>query len=181
MTHGLLFYSVWIGSVRYNPEAASTCYKIMHDILPTKHKVDQMSRNKQPSQGRCTFCPQYNDDVIHALSLCSRSLEAAQCLLKVIKKVNANITLVDAVYFQGDFGNSPLPLAWIISTSLHLIWSSRPQGGLTATKLMSELIANLNFYPIPNLVKITSQSIESYTIRMVLMMQSSVSYGLGMD
>ena len=128
-----------------NPEAASTCYKIMHEILPTKHKVDQMSRNKQPSQGKCTFCPQHNDDVIHALTLCSRSLEAAQCLLKVIKKVNANITLVDAVFFQGDFGVSPLPLAWIISTSLHLIWSSRPQGGLTATKLMSELIAKSEF------------------------------------
>ena len=124
-----------------DPESASTSFKIMHDILPTKHKVDQMSKNNQPLQGRCTFCPQYNDDIIHALSLCSRSLEAAQCLLKIIKKINVNITLVDAIYFQGDFGNSPLALAWIISTSFHLIWSSRPQGGLTAPKLMSELTA----------------------------------------
>ena len=126
-----------------DPEAAATSFKIMHDILPTKYKVDQMSKNNDPLQGRCTFCPLLKDDIIHALSLCTRSHEAAQCLLKIIKKINVNITLVDAIYYQGDFGNRPLAMSWIISTSFHLIWSSRQLGGISAPKLMAELSARV--------------------------------------
>ena len=68
----------------------------MHNILPTNDRTDKMSQNTGPLQGRCTLCPLLNDDIVHALTLCKRSRDAANCLLKIIQKIDNNITLIDA-------------------------------------------------------------------------------------
>ena len=81
-----------------DPESSSTMFKIMHNILPTKDRTDKMSQNTGPQQGRCTFCPLLNDDIVHALTLCKQSLDAANCLLRIIQKIDNNVTLIDAIF-----------------------------------------------------------------------------------
>ena len=121
--------------------AAGTLFKILHNILPTKDRTDKLSNNTGPLQGKCTFCPQFTDDIVHALTLCKRSVGAANCLLKIIQKIDDKVTLVDAIFLQGNWGKRQLPIAWLVSLSFHSIWTRRQNGGISPPKLHAELTA----------------------------------------
>ena len=122
-------------------EAAATLFKILHNILPTKDRTDKQSRKTGPLLGKCTFCPQFTDDIVHMLTLCKQSAEAANCLLRIIRIIDDKVTLVDAIFLQGTWGLRQLPIAWLVALSFHLIWTRRQNGGILPLKLHAELTA----------------------------------------
>ena len=50
--------------------------------------------------------------------------------------------MFDVLYLQCNNNNIlDLPIAWISATGFHLIWKNKMNGGISAKKLLSELIA----------------------------------------
>ena len=82
------------------------------------------------------------DDIFHALTQCKRSVAAADCLLKIIRKIDKHATLFDAVFLQGEWGLRQLPIAWLAAQSFHLIWIKRQNGGISPVRLHAELSAH---------------------------------------
>ena len=123
-------------------DSASTLFKILHNILPTKERVDRLSQREGPLKGICTYCPGVVDNIFHALTQCKRSRPAADYMLKIIRSIDKNTTMFDAIYLQGDtWGQNDLPISWVTAHSLHLIWTKQQSGGILPIRLHAELSA----------------------------------------
>ena len=117
-------------------------WKAIHNILPTKEKMDRIKNIKGDNKGACNLCPQKIDNIFHSLTECKNSKSAADLLLQIIKFLHQPAIMYDILYLQCNTNKIlDLPIAWISATGFHLIWKNKMNGGITAKKLLSELIA----------------------------------------
>ena len=80
-------------------EAVSTMYRVLHNILPMRERINRISRNYQ-SGGFCSYCPNVKDDICHAITQCVKSVEAANLMLQLIQKIHPPTIIGDVLFLQ---------------------------------------------------------------------------------
>ena len=117
-------------------------FKVLQNLLPTRERVDRLSQREGPLKGICTFCPGMIDDIYNALSQCKQSKPSADLMLSIIRSIDQNTIMFDAIYLQGDTGGqNDLPISWVTANCLHLIWIKHQSGGIQPARLHAELSA----------------------------------------
>ena len=120
---------------------SSTMWRAVHNLLPTKDKMDKISNIQGAERGKCRLCPQITDNIFHSLTQCQNSGPAADFLLKIVQFLHQPACMYDLLYLQCDTKNVLyLPIVWLTSTDLHLIWRNKSGGGITPKKLLAELL-----------------------------------------
>ena len=120
---------------------SSTMWKAIHNIPPTKDRLDKISNVQSEDKGKCRLCPQIMDNTFHSLTQCQNSWLAAKFLLKIIQFLHQPAIMYDILYLQCDTKNVlDLPISWLASTGLHLIWRNKAGNGITPKTMLSELL-----------------------------------------
>ena len=106
--------------------AASTTYKYILNILPSH---ERLARVRQNNSNMCPLYPNKIKDVWHVISQCV-SKEAANYLLLSIQCIQPSTCIPDVLYLQWERPEHFLPLTWLATLGIDIIWSNRLSGGI---------------------------------------------------
>ena len=94
-------------------------------LLPNKERLTRIGKVPSPA---CTFCEAAEDNTAHLLS-CPQGSEITCPLLRCIENHVDNITHQNIVLLNIPSSESlELPLAWLVSTCLMVVWGERQAG-----------------------------------------------------
>ena len=127
-------------------------WRLLHQLLPLQSRLHYLTRNSSPfcplcvAGGGAVMVGGEVEETIHAFFQCKYNESAGEALLRLTRLSSPNITPEKIVKL--DFNVDPvceLPLTWLISSSLELMWSRRKSRLKTSTDdLTSHLHAKLN-------------------------------------
>ena len=108
-----------------SPEKKSFLFKMIQSLLPTRERLARLGKVQSSA---CTFCEEEVDNTAHLLSCCQSS-EVATPLLRCLTDHADNITNQNVVLLNISTAESlELPVAWLVSTCLKMIWEERAAG-----------------------------------------------------
>ena len=109
-----------------SPDTKSFNFKLLHLLLPSKERLNQLLPTSSPSCVLCTS--QQSESVLHALFDCDKNREAAQYLLHLVKIYDASCTELKAIRLNiHTDALYELPTILMLSTGLEFIWTNRSQ------------------------------------------------------
>ena len=124
-------------------EAAIIMFKALHNLLPTRDRVDRLSKRQGPLKGICIHCPGVKDDLYHALTQCRRSKPGADLMLQIIRNIHQNAIMFEVIFLQCDTGGLwDLPISWITFNCVHMIWNKRQSGGMSSVRMLAAAFLN---------------------------------------
>ena len=106
------------------PEVTTFLWRLLHNILPTQERLNNIMRNTQPL---CKLCQdQLVEDQPHAFFLCDANNQANQSLLSSLSPTIPNITIRQILLldFQLDEPDE-FPVVWLVGNFLLTMWNLR--------------------------------------------------------
>ena len=124
-----------------SPDQKSFLFKLLQGLLPTRERLCRVGKVDSPN---CVYCPGQMDNMEH-LFTCSNSIHIMSPVMNCLTTTLDNVTPEALSTFDVTPSESmELPLTWLLSTSLSLVWESRSSGKqLTFNSFHSELLARL--------------------------------------
>ena len=124
-----------------SPDQKSFLFKLLHRLLPTRERLFRVGKAESPN---CVYCPGQLDNIEHLFS-CSNSSHLMTPVLNCLTATLDNVTPEALSTMNISPAESmELPTAWLISTSLSLVWEARSTGKqLAFTSFNSELLARV--------------------------------------
>ena len=108
----------------FSPEVKSFNFKLLHQLLPCRERLNQMVPATSPVCSLCTA--QQQESTLHAFFLCDYNSEAGQFLMKLIRVYDSTITEEKALCFQIQTDALyELPSTLMLYCGLYLIWRNR--------------------------------------------------------
>ena len=100
-------------------------FKMIHNILPTQQRLNRILPGVNSPQ--CTLCPTQNtSDLSHALFTCDYNVEVGNWLLSILGRVIHGVTPEQLILLNLNVERDlQLPLAWLISETLNIVWNNR--------------------------------------------------------
>ena len=123
------------------PDQKSFLFKLLQSLLPTRERLCRVGKIDSPS---CVFCQE--EDTNHHLLSCPQSSEVAAPLLRCLgDHVLGQVTPQKVVHLDiTSYSNMELPLVWLVSTCLMLVWEQRQLGKVARlVQCQAELHARL--------------------------------------
>ena len=107
------------------PEQKSFMFKLIQNILPTR---ERLARIGKVQSSLCLYCDGQLDSTAHLLA-CTRHAEVSTPFLSCLRTYCPDITTEDIVILNIQCSESlELPLAWLVSTCLIIIWEAKSTG-----------------------------------------------------
>ena len=111
-----------------SPDQKSFLFKMLQDILPNKERLHRVGKVPSPN---CTYCDEQVDNMEHLLT-CQLSSLATTPLLQCLSSLSGNSTASDVVTLNMNVSEAmELPVVWLVSTCLSLVWEDRQAGRRT--------------------------------------------------
>ena len=109
-----------------SPDQKSFIFKMIQDILPTRQRLARLGKAQSPL---CTLCEDQVDTLAHHLLTCPQTSEVSSPLMRCLSSYWDNITPEQVILLDMTCTESQeLPVVWLISTCLKLIWEERTAG-----------------------------------------------------
>ena len=123
------------------PEQKSFTFKMLQSLLPTR---DRLARIGKVQSSNCIFCDGIPDSTEHLLT-CSHSSEVSIRLITCLTSYFPAISTADIVMLNIPVTESmELPVVWLVSICLGLIWDQRVLGKIARLEhCRAELLAKL--------------------------------------
>ena len=118
-------------SIACTPGLTSNSYtflfKMVHNILPTQQRLHRILPSVASPQ--CNLCDSHStSNLAHALFLCDYNSEVGTWLLQIISHVIPRVTPEQVILLNLKIDRQlHLPLAWITSESLDIVWNCRTE------------------------------------------------------
>ena len=108
----------------FSPEVKTFNFKLIHQLLPTRERMNQMVPTTSPN---CTLCGgQEVESILHAFFQCRYNREAGQFLIDLVRVYDHGITEEKAIRFQvGTDALYETPTSLMLYCGLNLIWNQR--------------------------------------------------------
>ena len=130
-----------------NPAEKSFLWKMINNLLPTQSRLFRL-KIKNTLSPLCSRCDRgENDDLIHALITCNLNSETSTWLMTILQNYISALQPRQVVLLDlGPLDESlRLPLVWLISSTLSLVWEARRENKRpTLHKIRSSLEAKVN-------------------------------------
>ena len=99
---------------------------MIQDVLPTRHRFAMLGKAQSPL---CTICDDQVDTLAHHLLTCPQTAEVSSPLMRCLSTYLENINPEQVILLDIPCTESQeLPVVWLISTCLKLIWEERTAG-----------------------------------------------------
>ena len=115
-------------------------YKAILNILPTWERLARIGQN---NSNLCPHCPEKVEEVWHIISQC-QSKDATVYLLQLTQKLQTDSCIPDLLYLQWRHTELSLPLSWLVTMGIDIIWANRLSGGIKPFALYAEFKARLS-------------------------------------
>ena len=127
------------------PENVSFLFKLLHQILPTQERIARTKPNTSPNC-KNPVCLDTLDDVKHALIHCQANDGVGDLLLQNIRGVVPELQVDSLLRLELNLdADMQLPVVFLISTVLNVVWNLRVRGGRVQKYLVrSEIEAKIN-------------------------------------
>ena len=130
-----------------NPTEKSFLWKMINNLLPTQSRLFRL-KIKDTLSPLCSRCDRgESDDLIHALITCDLNTEISTWLMTILQNHISTLQPRQVVLLDlGPLDESlRLPLVWLISSTLSLVWEARRENKRpTLHKIRSSLEAKVN-------------------------------------
>ena len=130
-----------------NPTEKSFLWKMINNLLPTQSRLFRLKIKNTP----CHLCSRYDrgesDELPHALLTCSLNTETSTWLMRILQTHIPALQPKQVVLLDlGPVDESlRLPLVWLISSTLSLVWEARRENKRPSLhKIRSSLEAKVN-------------------------------------
>ena len=123
-------------------DATSFCFKMLHDLLPTEHRLSTILGNTSP---RCKFYCQdeATADLQHCLLTCNLVQNVSRWLFSVIElQLGSEPLSLDVLTLNLDLSDGAI---WVVVNTLLFCWNKRRMGRrATVEECQACLVAELN-------------------------------------
>ena len=141
---------------------------MLHNLLPNKERLHKIKKSATPY---CIFCPELLVDNIDHLFNCRKYSNILTPVLHLLNTIlpETSVTEITSLRFSLET-STELPVMWILSTTLMLVWNARIEGkNLSFPSFKAEVQASLlilkstkwKYYSLHNSALVLNQMLEN--------------------